>query len=80
MISSGAESDSYNDSESLAATILKCILRVVVFPTRLEVKIKDHLRQSVRDNQLLPDCHRLPRCQSFKQHLLFDLKMAGKTE
>lgn len=32
-----------------------------------------YLREFVGDNELLPDSHRLPCGQRFKQHLLFDL-------
>lgn len=46
----------------------------------LIVEIRGHLRQFVRNNQLLPDCHRLPRFQSFKQHLLFDLEMTVRED
>lgn len=38
-----------------------------------DISFLSHLSQFVRNNQLLSDCNRLPCCQSFKQHLFFDL-------
>lgn len=67
------------------ANIIRWILRCVIPYSCLTLNVssttgqRNYLRQPVRNDQLLSDSHRLPCCQGFKQHLLFDLDSVSES-